>query len=88
MCQIIMCAKCLKIRESSKHHLLPRRFFGSNENSPLLFLCRDCHTALEKLIPQHHKLERDEYFLIAVEFLRESAQQYGKVLQFVHRRKR
>ena len=85
MC-VILCAKCLRIRESSKHHLLPRRFFGSNQNSPLLFLCRECHNDLEDQIPQHVKLDRDEYFQIAVEFLQRS-QQYGNVLPFVRRRK-
>ncbi len=85
MC-VILCVKCLRIRESSKHHLLPRRFFGSNQNSPLLFLCRECHNDLEEQIPQHVKLDRDEYFQIAVDFL-QPAQPYGNVLPFVRRKK-
>lgn len=85
MC-VVLCPKCLQIREGSKHHILPRRFFTPNNNSPLLFLCRDCHDEIEKLIPQHERLDRDEYFLIAEEFLK-PAQQYGKVLQFVRRTK-
>ncbi len=86
MC-VILCAKCLQIREGSKHHILPRRFFNTNQNSPLLFLCRDCHNDIEKHIPQHTKLDRDEYFQIAVDFLQGAAQQYGNVLQFPMRRK-
>ena len=80
MC-VILCPKCLKITEGSKHHVLPKRFFGSNQNSPLLFLCRNCHSDLEDQIPQHHKLDREDYFEIAAEFLQRS-QQYGKVLPF------
>ncbi len=86
MC-VIMCPKCLQIREASRHHITPVRFFGSNQNSPILYLCRDCHDEIEKQIPQHHKLDREDYFEIAAEFL-QPAQQYGKVLQFVRRKKR
>lgn len=84
MC-VILCPSCKKITEGTRHHILPVRFFGSNENSPILYLCRPCHDEIEKLIPQFTRLDRDEYFQIAVEFL-QPAQQYGKVLQFVHRR--
>ena len=87
MCQVILCPKCKKLREGTRHHLLPVRFFGSNPNSPILFLCRDCHDLIEKEIPQHTKLEREEYFQIAVEFLQNSPQ-YGNVLQFPVRRKK
>ncbi len=87
MCGNIFCPKCHQVREGTRHHVLPQRFFGSNQNSPILFLCRDCHSEVEKQIPQHHRLDRDEYFEIAAEFL-QPAQQYGKVLQFVHRRKK
>ncbi len=85
MC-VIMCAACKKIRESSKHHILPLRFYGSSQNSPILYLCRTCHDEIERLIPQHHKLDREDYFEIAAEFL-QPAQQYGNVLPFVRRRK-
>jgi len=86
MC-VIMCPKCLQIREASRHHITPKRFFGSNQNSPILYLCRDCHDEIEKHIPQFTRLDRDEYFQIAADFL-QPAQQYGKVLQFPVRRKK
>ncbi len=92
MCGVIMCSKCRQITEGTRHHILPLRFFPlksftSEQNSPILYLCRTCHDLIEKEIPQHQRLERDEYFQIAEEFL-QSAQQYGKVLQFVRRKKR
>jgi len=68
MC-VIMCGKCRQITEGTRHHILPVRFFGSNQNSPILYLCRTCHDLIEKEIPQHQRLERDEYFQIAEEFL-------------------
>ena len=68
MC-VILCPKCLYLRDGTKHHVMPRRFFRTNSNSPLLFLCRSCHTDLEKLIPQHDKLRKEDYLQIAREFL-------------------
>ena len=90
MCGQILCPKCKRIREGTRHHILPVRFFGSNQNSPILYLCRDCHDLIENEIPLHVRLERDEYFLIAEEFLKSSqpTQQYGKVLPFVQRKRK
>jgi len=65
-----LCARCLIVKRLTKHHIFPKRFFGSNPGSPILHLCRDCHNDIEVHIPQHTELERDEYLAIAVEFLK------------------
>lgn len=64
-----LCGRCLYLRELTKHHLYPRRFFGNSSNSPILFLCRSCHDAIEKLIPVETPLEKEDYLQIAREFL-------------------
>jgi hypothetical protein len=66
MCKIL-CPKCLLILPGTKHHLFPKRFFGSE--GPLLYLCRNCHSDLEKIIPQFQELEKDDYLQITREFL-------------------
>ena len=87
MCGQIFCPGCRQIREGTRHHVLPVRFFGSNQNSPILYLCRPCHDRIEREIPQHTKLEREQYLEIATEFL-QPAQQYGNVLPFVRRKRK
>jgi len=73
MCKIL-CPKCLSITQGTKHHIYPKRFFGNgknadNDNTPLLYLCRKCHSNLERLIPQHYELDKEDYLQIAREFL-------------------
>jgi hypothetical protein len=36
-------------RAKSKHHVLPRRFYGKTDHT--IELCRQCHDKLEKMIP-------------------------------------
>jgi hypothetical protein len=55
--------------ELTRHHILPRRFFGNKKNSPILHLCRKCHDDIELLLPQEIKMTRSEYVEIAVDFL-------------------
>jgi 5-methylcytosine-specific restriction endonuclease McrA len=64
-----LCPRCLYIRELTRHHIFPRRFFGDWKNSPIMFLCRTCHDKIEKLIPENEKLHKDDYLQIAREFL-------------------
>ena len=64
-----LCSKCLYLRDLTKHHLYPRRFFGNSTNSPILFLCRPCHDVIEKLIPLDDRLHKEDYLQIAREFL-------------------
>ena len=64
-----LCSKCLYLRDLTKHHLYPRRFFGDHPNSPILFLCRGCHDLIENLIPKEDVLNKEDYLQIAREFL-------------------
>ena len=64
-----LCPQCLYLRELTRHHIYPVRFFGNPKNSPILYLCRACHDEIEKLIPRDEELPKREYLQIAREFL-------------------
>ena len=64
-----LCPACLYLRDLTKHHIYPRRFFGTPQNSPILHLCRGCHDKLELLIPRDEKLSKQDYLQICREFL-------------------
>lgn len=64
-----LCPRCNHLRDLTKHHLYPVRFFGRSPNSPILFLCRSCHDGIERLIPEHEQLNKEDYLQIAREFL-------------------
>ncbi len=66
-----LCPKCLYLRTLTRHHIYPRRFFGTPKNSPILHLCRDCHDRIELLIPKEDVLTKRDYLQIAREFLGE-----------------
>lgn len=66
MCKIL-CVKCLEIKSGTRHHVYPQRFFGGE--GPILWLCRQCHDALEVIIPQHTQLHKEDYLTMAREFL-------------------
>ena len=68
MAQKGVCPKCFKVHKLTKHHVLPKRFFGFNHN--VLHLCRDCHDEIDTLIPQYTKMEEDFYFKITLKWLR------------------
>lgn len=66
-----VCPKCLYLRDLTKHHIYPRRFFGVWKNSPILHLCRACHDLIETLLPANEKLRKQDYLQITREFLLE-----------------
>lgn len=66
-----LCPSCLYLRELTKHHIYPVRFFGRPKNSPILHICRSCHDNVEKLIPVDMQLTKRDYLQIAREFLGE-----------------
>ena len=51
----------------TKHHIYPKRFF---QNSPIFWLCRECHDDLEMDIPYKPKIQKERYLEILQEFLR------------------
>lgn len=64
-----LCPACLYLRELTKHHIYPVRFFGRPKNSPILHLCRSCHDEIEKEISVTEQLTKRDYLQIAREFL-------------------
>lgn len=66
MCKIL-CPKCLEIKPGTKHHVYPQRFFYGE--GPILHLCRKCHDAIERIIPQNVELHPDDYVQLTQEFL-------------------
>lgn len=66
------CLKCRQKKILTRHHILPRRFYGSPPDAPILLICRSCHDDLEILIPQQPKMERHQYWIILFQFLNRS----------------
>lgn len=64
----ILCPKCLLVEPGTKHHIYPKRFFDP-QGCPLVYLCRKCHDALERIIPQNVVLEKEDYLQLTQEFL-------------------
>lgn len=44
-----MCPRCLRLRELTKHHILPQRNWGNPKDTPLLHLCRSCHDIIDAM---------------------------------------
>ncbi len=68
MATIGICKKCRKETELTKHHCLPRRFFG--QISVYIYICRECHNKLEALIPQEKQLPVPVYMDLARNFMK------------------
>jgi 5-methylcytosine-specific restriction endonuclease McrA len=65
-----LCAKCLELKNLTKHHILPRRFFRKQKRPPVILLCRRCHDEIELLIPFRRKMCKDFYISLIKEFIR------------------
>lgn len=68
MCHTSVCCKCFKFGKITKHHLLPKRFFGTNDK--ILYLCATCHREIEAILPRGRKLTKQEYRDIHQDWLR------------------
>lgn len=55
----IFCPKCLQVKPRTAHHLLPQRFYEP-DHSPLLYICAECHRALERFIP--HEMQPEVFY--------------------------
>lgn len=64
------CEKCRTRRRLTRHHVLPRRFFGSPDDAPICVLCRPCHDELERLIPLTEMQPIPFYWITLFRFLR------------------
>lgn len=63
------CPKCEDWKQLTRHHIVPKRFFGWQREPIVILLCRDCHDELEKIIPISEKQERSFYSLVVINFL-------------------
>ena len=64
------CPKCGKgwnEVQKTRHHLLPKEFFGENDH--ILLICTECHENLETRIPHKRKFAITTYYLIVNNFL-------------------
>lgn len=64
-----ICPKCFEKRHLTKHHILPKRFFGFNQS--VLYLCQSCHSEIEIILPLDVKLEAWQYKEIHRQWLRD-----------------
>lgn len=64
-----VCPKCGVVKPLTRHHILPKRLFGSQGNRDIFLLCRECHSELELLIPLRTKKEDIFYYQIVFKFL-------------------
>ena len=53
------CPKCGEIVVLTKHHCLPKRFYGANE--AFILICRTCHNEIERILPRNRRLSKEEY---------------------------
>lgn len=65
-----ICPKCLEVKELSRHHVFPRRWF---ERKEIFILCRQCHNQIEFIISERErgkKLQEHIYLEIIKSFLK------------------
>ena len=65
-----MCPRCFQMKTLTRHHIYPRRFFGSKSNRASIMLCRTCHNELELIIPIHEQKEKHWYVKILANWLK------------------
>lgn len=54
------CPKCGEECKATRHHILPRRWFGSGkQNSEVILLCEECHKLLEAQISKEERHIRE-----------------------------
>jgi len=68
-----VCPRCFELKLPTRHHIYVKRFYG--ENPYIIFLCRDCHTRLEKILASKEmdrkgQLKKWEYLDIVRSFLK------------------
>lgn len=68
-----ICPKCNKRTRPTTHHILPKRWFGTENNNETIELCRKCHSALEVIIHRSESgwsLAPQRYRQILYDFLK------------------
>lgn len=71
MSQLVgLCPNCFEIKQLSRHHIYPKRYF---KRPFIVLLCRKCHNDIELIISNRErgkKLREDIYYNIVVSFLK------------------
>jgi hypothetical protein len=85
-----LCQKCKEIKPTTRHHALPRRWFGETDN--IILLCVMCHRAIEQVIAraeQGRPLSKSQYWELTTTFLNSKPQKQRKphIKSFLFRRR-
>ena len=67
-----LCPKYLELKQFTKHHIYPLRYYCKQKTPTYCYLCRECHDDLEYIISnrEHGKKLADHVYLsILVSFL-------------------
>lgn len=76
-----LCPKCLRLRELTRHHILPKRVYPLGKNSPLLYVCRDCHDVIDDLTFMWEEMGRSYIVDQTVRWLQGEHDDYVSALQ-------
>ncbi len=63
-----ICERCKEHRYINRHHIYPRKFFGTKENDEVVKLCLLCHAEIHDLLPKE-KQEKSFYKSFTMKFL-------------------
>jgi len=63
-----VCNRCGEYKWINKHHIFPKKFFGTKDNNETIQLCLDCHTDIHTFIPKEKK-EKSFYSNLIIRFL-------------------
>lgn len=63
-----LCPKCKRNAWLTRHHIYPQRYYRKQRHPAILYLCRECHNQIERIIPSQ-KLRKDDYLSLCVAFL-------------------
>lgn len=66
------CPKCGERKLATRHHLWPKRHYGTERNSRVVILCKECHRKLEMRIP-YKRIPHRFYVAIYLTFMLEGS---------------
>ena len=67
-----LCPRCLELKQLTRHHIYPKRWFKKDHEQPICYLCRDCHNDIEYILwcrEKGKKLKKHVYLNILISFL-------------------
>jgi len=63
-----VCNRCGEYKWINKHHVFPKKFFGTKDNNETVSLCLDCHAEIHSILPKD-KQEKTFYSNFMLKFL-------------------